>query len=70
MKDHAAVARSVRLAKAKHPERYCIVPKCLWRTPCPKHCKPSVPRYDYTRTNPNGSGAPWDNDLKMYTDQD
>ena len=50
-------AAAARLAKEKHPERYCPEPKCLWRVqsfrwqgdqclpirkPCPKHMKPVV----------------------------
>ena len=34
------VAASVRAHKEKHPEKYCSVPRCLWRTDskfCPKH---------------------------------
>jgi hypothetical protein len=39
---HGSVAKAVRLSKEKHPEQFCPVPNCLWRTkgdytPCPKH---------------------------------
>lgn len=37
MSSHNSTAKAVRLAKELHPERYCIVPQCLHRTPCPKH---------------------------------
>ncbi len=28
---HALVAKAARLRKEEHPERYCRVPKCLYR---------------------------------------
>jgi hypothetical protein len=34
------VAAKVAENKARHPERYCPAPKCLWRTGggyCPRH---------------------------------
>ncbi len=35
------VAASVRKSKEAHPEKFCPVPNCLWRTgdgsKCPKH---------------------------------
>jgi hypothetical protein len=37
---HGQVAKSVRLAKEKHPELYCSGKHCLYRTgggDCPKH---------------------------------
>lgn len=39
-KSYGAVAASVAANKAKHPDKYCASPKCLWRLtsgPCPKH---------------------------------
>ena len=43
MTTHGSVARSVREAKEKYPERYCPTPGCLWRTGdgsyCPRHYK-------------------------------
>lgn len=47
MSYHDSVAKSVRLQKEKHPERYCSAKNCLWRTeggtkPCPKHSVPST----------------------------
>jgi hypothetical protein len=77
MSSHGAVAKAVRLRKEKFPEYYCKAPGCLFAVKtalgtkvCPKHSVASAPRFDTSRTNPNGSGAPWDNDLKMYADQD
>ena len=43
------VAASVRLAKDKHPERFCANPRCLWRivrgdgsaNPCRNHPAPA-----------------------------
>lgn len=39
-------AKSARLAKEAHPERYCHVKNCLWRVypdkPCGKHGTPVV----------------------------
>lgn len=40
MATHGSVAKSVRLAKEAHPERYCADKRCLWRTDntyCPRH---------------------------------
>ncbi len=49
MASHGSVAAKVRANKEKHPEFYCRVPGCLWRTvvfnggtvpiqnPCKKH---------------------------------
>lgn len=40
MANHAQVAASVRRNKEAHPERYCPIPNCLWRSGgkcCPKH---------------------------------
>jgi hypothetical protein len=37
---HATIAKRVRERKEKHPELYCPMARCLWRTggpPCPKH---------------------------------
>lgn len=37
---HGSVARDVRERKERHPEDYCRVKDCLWRTssgPCQKH---------------------------------
>jgi hypothetical protein len=38
---HNSVAASVRKDKEKHPEKYCPITKCLWKTkdgsPCPNH---------------------------------
>lgn len=48
-------AKASRIAKERHPERYCPAPNCLWRvqhfntvfpylddTPCPKHMKNQI----------------------------
>jgi len=43
---HNSTAKAVRLAKEKHPERYCINRGCLYRAPCPKHCKPALSMYE------------------------
>jgi hypothetical protein len=42
---YGAVAASVAAEKRDHPERFCIVPRCLWRTnggenPCRNHQRP------------------------------
>jgi hypothetical protein len=44
---YARVAASVAQEKLEHPERFCVVPRCLWRTqtvsgenPCRKHPRP------------------------------
>lgn len=44
MLTRGSVAKSVRLEKEAHPERFCKDSKCLWRVPtregdqpCPKH---------------------------------
>jgi hypothetical protein len=43
MASRGAVAAKVRAAKEAHPELFCAVPRCLWRTggahgtPCRKH---------------------------------
>lgn len=37
---HGSVAKKVRLNKEAHPELYCPVGRCMWRTGggrCPKH---------------------------------
>lgn len=38
---HGGAAKSVRLAKERHPEDYCAARGCLWNTrrsgPCKKH---------------------------------
>lgn len=43
----AAEERQLRLDKEQHPERYCRIPSCLWRTDetyCARHTRPgSVP---------------------------
>jgi hypothetical protein len=44
---HASVAKSVRLSKAKHPENFCPVRTCLYRTgggECPNHLALTVSR--------------------------
>lgn len=43
MASYSQVAKSVREQKEKHPENYCRVKDCLWRTasgPCQKHPVP------------------------------
>lgn len=44
MSNHNGVAQRSRLAKEKHPERYCRARGCLWRTnpgtPCRNHPLP------------------------------
>jgi len=41
MPTHGSVAKSVRLDKEAHPDRYCPERRCLWRTEtgfyCPNH---------------------------------
>lgn len=40
-KSYRAVAASVAASKREHPEQFCPVPRCLWRTfngaHCPRH---------------------------------
>lgn len=51
MSGHDSTAKSVRLQKEQHPERYCTNPRCLWRTeknnrfdPCPRHMRSQIQR--------------------------
>lgn len=32
MPSHSQVAKNVRASKEAHPEYFCVVPSCLWRT--------------------------------------
>lgn len=50
------VAKKVRLEKEAHPERYCIVKCCLWRTRdlfCPRHRSSNVIGEQDDRRNTN-----------------
>jgi len=45
-RSHGAVAASVAKSKSEHPEQFCPVERCLWRTGggrCPRHPDPSLP---------------------------
>jgi hypothetical protein len=44
---HGSAAASARRHKERHPELYCVEPRCLWATarsgPCPRHPEPLAP---------------------------
>lgn len=45
-KSYRTVAASVAEAKRRHPEKFCPVDRCLWRTGggrCPRHPLPKEP---------------------------
>jgi hypothetical protein len=46
MAGHHSVAKSVRLDKEAHPERFCPRSRCLWKTGggyCPRHTENTAP---------------------------
>lgn len=58
-------AAKCRAEKDLHPERYCVVPGCLWKVrtstgakPCKKHFR----LYNYTRYTIDGASLPTPND--------
>ena len=54
---HDSVAANVRRNKEKHPENFCPVKRCLWRTGgglCPKHRQASLDVVRVRVTNADG----------------